>query len=181
MRALSRSLVAAVLLSFATLARRSAGADPLPKAGPVLSRQEALERLKRENLSLVASKHRLSQARADVVIAGLWSNPTLSVNGLFATHGAVTGGNQEVSVSVDQVVPIAGQVGLRKDVARGVVGAEERRYAADVWEVLSRAKTAYVDLQRAQAKWRVIKAGINDRTRGERRQRAHRGWRERRL
>ena len=63
-------------------------------------RADSLDRLKRENLALVAARHRLTQARADVVAAGVWTNPNLTVNGLFATHGAVTGGNQEVSVSM---------------------------------------------------------------------------------
>lgn len=147
--------------SFAT------AAEPLPGAGPVLSRAESLERLKRENLALVAARHRLTQARADVVAAGVWTNPNLTVNGLFATHGAVTGGNQEVSVSIDQVIPIAGQVGLRKDFARGMLTAEERAYAANAWDVVNDAKVAYVDLQRAQAKWRVVRAGITDLARVE--------------
>ena len=145
----------------------AAAAEPLPNAGSVLSRAESLERLKRENLALVAARHRLTQARADVVAAGLWTNPNLTVNGLFATHGAVTGGSQEVSVSIDQVIPIAGQVGLRKDFARGMLSAEERAYAANVWDVVSDAKIAYVDLQRAQARWRVLRAGITDLARVE--------------
>lgn len=141
--------------------------EALPGAGPLISRTEALERLKRENLALVAARHRLSQARADVIAAGVWTNPNITVNGLFLTHGAVTGGNEEVSVSVDQVIPIAGQVGLRKDFARGMMSAEERAYAANAWEVINDAKVAYVDLQRAQARWRVVRAGMVDLTRVE--------------
>jgi outer membrane protein, heavy metal efflux system len=140
-------------------ARRS---DGLPNAGPVLTREAAVERLKRENLALLAGRHRLSQARADIVAAGVWTNPNLTVNGLFLTHGAVTGGNEEVSVSVDQVIPIGGQVGLRKDLAQGLLGAEERAYAANVWDSIGDAKIAYVELQRAQARWRVVRAGMVD-------------------
>jgi cobalt-zinc-cadmium efflux system outer membrane protein len=169
MRAPQRPLFTALLVSAIGLVAPHAGAqdaarkiEALPHTGPVLSRADVLERLKRENLAIVAAKHRLSQARADVVVAGLWTNPNLTVNGLFATHGAITGGNQEVSFSVDQVIPIAGQVGLRKDLARGLLSAEERAYAANVWDVMSDAKVAYVDLQRAQARWRVVRAGLAD-------------------
>src|SRR4051812_28130946 len=70
--------------------------EALPNAGPVLTREAAVERLKRENLALLAGRHRLSQARADIVAAGVWTNPNLTVNGLFLTHGAITGGNEEV-------------------------------------------------------------------------------------
>ena len=141
--------------------------EALPNAGPMLTRDAAIERLKRENLSLLAGRHRLSQARADIVAAGLWTNPNLTVNGLFLTHGAVTGGHQEVAISIDQVVPLGGQAGLRKDVARGLFGAEERAYAANVWDVIADAKIAYVDLQRAQARWRVVRAGMTDLTKVE--------------
>jgi cobalt-zinc-cadmium efflux system outer membrane protein len=166
-------LAVSVALASSTIAPHAGADEPaqkvdsLPGAGPVLTRTEALERLKRENLAIVAAKHRLTQARADVVVAGLWANPNLTVNGLFATHGAVTGGNQEVAISVDQVIPIAGQVGLRKDLARGLLGAEERAYAANVWEVVSDAKAAYLELQRAQARWRVTRAGLADLARVE--------------
>ncbi len=137
-------------------------AEALPNAGSVLTRTGAVDTLQRENLSLVAAKHRLTQARADVVAAGVWTNPNITVNSLFLTHGAVTGGEKEFSVSVDQVIPIAGQVGLRKDFARGMLTAEERAYAAAVWDIVNDARIAYVDLQRAQARWRVVRGGIAD-------------------
>ena len=146
--------------SFATTPARAEA--PLPGAGPVLTRDAAVERLKRENLTLLAGRHRLSQARADIIAAGVWTNPNLTVNGLFLTHGVVTGGNEELAISVDQVIPIAGQVGLRKDLARGLLGAEERAYAANVWDAIGDAKIAYVDLQRAQARWRAVRAGMAD-------------------
>lgn len=169
MRALERRFVV-VALTCAALSLSpalAAAAEPLPGAGAVLSPAESLDRLRRENLAIVAARHRLTQARAEVVAAGVWTNPNVSVSSLFATHGAVTGGNQEVAVSIDQVIPIAGQVGLRKDVAHGMLSAEERAYAANVWDVVSDAKIAYVDLQRAQAKWRVVRAGMADLARVE--------------
>ena len=160
---LAPALAAALLFGASSLTTRAALAEtPLPGAGPVLTRDAAVERLKRENLTLLAGRHRLSQARADIIAAGVWTNPNLTVNGLFLTHGVVTGGNEEVAISVDQVIPIAGQVGLRKDLARGLLGAEERAYAASVWDAIGDAKIAYVDLQRAQARWRAVRAGMAD-------------------
>jgi len=165
---LAPALAAALLFGASSFATRPALAEtPLPGAGPVLTRDAAVERLKRENLTLLAGRHRLSQARADIIAAGVWTNPNLTVNGLFLTHGVVTGGNEEVAVSIDQVIPIAGQVGLRKDLARGLLGAEERAYAASVWDAIADAKIAYVDLQRAQARWRAVRAGMADLARVE--------------
>jgi cobalt-zinc-cadmium efflux system outer membrane protein len=160
---LAPALAGALLFVASSFTTAPAFAEtPLPGAGPVLTRDAAVERLKRENLTLLAGRHRLSQARADIIAAGVWTNPNLTVNGLFLTHGAVTGGNEEVAISIDQVIPIAGQVGLRKDLARGLLGAEERAYAANVWDAIGDAKIAYVDLQRAQARWRAVRAGMTD-------------------
>src|SRR4051812_11367950 len=145
-RLLSRSFAPAILAIACCFATSSAHAqearrtEPLPGAGPILTRDAAVEKLKRENLALLAGRHRLSQSRADIVAAGVWTNPNLTVNGLFLRTGAVTGGNEELSVSVDQVIPIGGQVGLRKDLAQGLFGAEERAYAASVWDAIADAK-----------------------------------------
>src|SRR5438128_2267534 len=115
-----RSLLVASLLLLVPAAAR---AEPL-------SRADMLDRVKRENLSALAARHRLSALRAEVVAAGVWPNPTVGATALFLTHGAVTGGQQELTVSATQTVPFAGQIGLRKDVARGYLSAEERAYAA---------------------------------------------------
>ena len=169
MRASLRPLLVATLAAslhgfaaFVASTAAAAPAEPLPAAGTMLTKADALERLKRENLTLLAARHRLTQARADVVVAGLWTNPNITVNTLFGTHGVVTGGSQEAAVIVDQVIPIAGQVGLRKDLARGLLSAEERAYAANVWDVVNDARVAYVELQRAQQRWRVVRSAMTD-------------------
>lgn len=132
-----------------------------------LTWRDVAERQKRENVTLLAGRHRLSQVRADVIAAGVWSNPNVNVNALLLTHDAVTGGKQEVAVSIDQVVPIAGQVGLRQDVARGFSTAEERAFAASAWQLASEARIAFVDLQRAQARVKLVEVGLADLARVE--------------
>jgi cobalt-zinc-cadmium efflux system outer membrane protein len=160
------SLLAVVAFVPSLLSARTASAQGAPPSPP-LGRVEVIERVKRENTSALAARHRLSASRAAVVAAGVWPNPNVSATALFLTHGAVTGGNQEFTVSVDQVVPVAGQVGLRKDVARGYSSAEERAYAATLWQLVEDARVAYVDLQRAQARARVVRAGLADLSRVE--------------
>ncbi|MDB4945798.1 MAG: transporter [Labilithrix sp.] len=170
MRKVSLLAGALVLALALTLPARAYGAPPLlplPDAGPVVTRSAALERLRRENLGLLAARHRLDQSRADVITAGLWQNPNLNVNGLFLTHGAVTGGNEEITIGVDQVIPLGGQAGARRDLARGLLGADERAYAANVWDVTYDAREAYVELQRAQARWRIVRAALGDLARVE--------------
>lgn len=123
--------------------------------------------LKRESYQLLAGRYRVSQARAEVVAAGVWTNPNISASFLTLTHGTVTGGQSELIVSVDQVIPIAGQVGLRKDAARGFLTAEERAYAATAWQLVSDVKVAYLDLQRAEARARALRGGLTDLARVE--------------
>ncbi|MFO0678521.1 MAG: TolC family protein [Polyangiaceae bacterium] len=150
---------AVATLPHATIAAPTAA--PVP-AESVLSRTEALARLQRESFELLAARHRVSQARASVIAAGVWTNPNVSATFLFLTHGAVTGGNQELVVSVDQVIPIAGQVGLRKDVANAQLTAEERDYEDALWTLLANAKVAYLGLQRAEARATALKNGVAD-------------------
>lgn len=157
-----RARVAAVALAVALALPRGASAEPAR-----LSWREVAERQQRENVTLLAAKHRLAQARADVIAAGVWTNPNVSASALFLTHGAVTGGNQELAVSVDQTVPIAGQVGLRADVAARFATAEERAFAAAAWQLANDAHVAYLDLQRAQARVRLVELGLGDLARVE--------------
>ena len=158
------------LLGLVTLAlalvtpARVALAEP---AAPRLAWRELADRQRRESVVLLAAKHRLAQARADVIAAGVWSNPNVSASALLFTHGAVTGGNQELALSVDQTVPIAGQVRLRQDVARGFATAEERSFAAAAWQLASDGRAAYLDLQRAQARVRLVEVGLADLARVE--------------
>ena len=161
-----RVCVASAAISLCALSA-SAQQTPFMEPPQKLTQVDALERLKRESLQLVAARHRLSQARAEVVAAGVWTNPNVSASVLTLTHGTVTGGQTEVVVAVDQVIPLAGQVGLRKDVARGFLSAEERAYAATLWQLVSDAKVAYLDLQRAEARARAIRSGLDDLARVE--------------
>jgi cobalt-zinc-cadmium efflux system outer membrane protein len=146
---------------------RYGGDEPVPGQGAVLSEADALERLRRESLQLLAARHRVSQARADVVAAGVWPNPTLLVNALPITQGALSGGRNELTVGVAQEIPLAGQVGLRKSVARELLTAEEKAYASTVFHAVFDLRTVYVDLASAQERYRVLRGGIADLSRGE--------------
>lgn len=144
----------------------TASAEETPQVA-VLTKTEALDRLRRENLDLIAAKHRLSRARAETVAAGVWPNPNVSANLLFARAGANPGGAEELTAGLNQTVPIAGQVGLRQDVANGLYDAEERAYAENVWQVVNDARVAYLELQHASLRVRVLRAGAADLTRLE--------------
>lgn len=124
--------------------------------------RDALARMSQSSLELAAARHDLSAARADVIAAGVLTNPNVAVNGQFLLFGAPAQGEQSFNVVVDQVIPLGGQVGLRKDVARGYASAAERDFAAVAWTLASAVRDAYLDLQTAQARVRLIGDSLRD-------------------
>src|SRR5882672_8298250 len=143
----------------------SAGAStntPTEPAGRPLPLSRAVELFRRQNLRLVAGRHAVSAARADAVVAGLISNPNLSFGAQLLTHGAVTGGKEELSVMLAQRLPITGAAGLRKDAASAAATAEEAVFAVEGWMLLAELKQAYLGLQRVQLTARVLAAGLGD-------------------
>ena len=134
---------------------------PGPRAAPLTMRQ-AIDLFKRGNLALAAARYDLNAARADVIAAGVLPNPNLAANGTFLLQGAPQGGEQSYMFVVDQVIPIAGQVGLRKRVARGLETAAEKDFAAATWSLLSDLRSAYAQMQIAQARYRILAAGLAD-------------------
>ncbi|MBI5533621.1 MAG: TolC family protein [Deltaproteobacteria bacterium] len=149
--------------ALAVLMPRPAQAVELPgSSGQVTSLQRALELFRHGNLELVAARYDLEASRADIIAAGVIPNPSVSLGAAFLAHGHPQGGRQSYQVVYDQVLPIAGQVGLRKDVAREYATAAERDFAATAWSLSSDVRDSYVDLQVAQAKWRLLTASMID-------------------
>lgn len=133
-----------------------ASADPV-------SLSSAFETAKRENARIVTARHRLTAARADSITAGLLPNPTLDVGALAFTHGgAITGGREEVTFGLAQQAPIFGSLGLRREAAEQFASAEEREAAETVWQTLCDVKSAYLQLQLAQAKVRIYEVARGD-------------------
>jgi cobalt-zinc-cadmium efflux system outer membrane protein len=136
---------------------------PLPDAAsPGLGVRDALERARRDSLPLAAARMDVSAARADVVAAGVWPNPTVSFNGLFQLHGAITGGRQELTVGLAQVVPLTGAIGLRKDAASAAANAQERELEGFAWQLAQDTRAAYLELQVAEERWRILAVALAD-------------------
>lgn len=123
---------------------------------------DALARFKRESLALQAAKFELDASRADIIAAGVLTNPNLGVNANLFLQGTPTGAKQTFNVTVDQVLPIGGQIGLRKEVAEAYASAAERDFAATWWTLVSNVRDSYLALQVAQAKIKLVKASIAD-------------------
>ncbi len=135
---------------------------PGPAGQKTLSLAEALDKFRSQNLELAAQRFEVSAVRADILGAGLLANPQISAAGAFVLHGAPSGGQSELYLSVSQNAPIAGQLGLRRDAARGFASAAERDFSAAAWQLASDVRLAYLDLQLAQARYAVIATASQD-------------------
>lgn len=129
---------------------------------PRLSLPRAVELLRQQNLKLVASRHDVSAARADAIAAGLITNPNLSFGAQFLTHGAVTGGEEELTVMLSQTLPLSGHVGLRREAAAAAATAAEWEFASETWRLVGDLKRAYLTLGLAEARQQVLERGLVD-------------------
>ncbi len=173
-------LVVGALVSLSRLAaadeptRPAPGAAEAPKPTPVpplpgaveghksLSSTDAIVQFRSRNFELLAQRHEVTATRADVLGSGLLSNPTVSATGAFLLHGTPSGGTKELYLTVSQNVPFAGQLGLRRDAARGFASAAERDFAAAAWQLTYDVRLAYLDLQIAQARFVTVARAAKD-------------------
>jgi cobalt-zinc-cadmium efflux system outer membrane protein len=145
--------------------RRPGQTDVAPaKEAPrkALSLREALGLMRQKNLAIIAARLDVDAARADVVAAGVFYNPTLSVNGSFFLTGEPTGAKQALNVIVDDVIPLGGQVGLREEVARRYQTAAERDLAVALWGLGADVRDAYLALQLAQKRRDLYRSAARD-------------------
>jgi cobalt-zinc-cadmium resistance protein CzcA len=139
--------------SSASVASRPPTAESVePPAVPSIRIENAMRRFQAGNLRLLASKSDLEAARADVIAAGLWTNPNVGANVSILSNGSPQGGAQTINLVVDQVVPMGGQTTLRRDVAQALSTAQEREFAALAFTLGADIEDAYLALQLAQKK-----------------------------
>lgn len=134
----------------------------VPAAGAALTEARALDEFRRENLSLVAERYNLTAQRAQTIAAGVWPNPVLGIGGAFLVHGPATGGGQELSVGLSQIVPIAGQVAMRRDAAEAYATAAERDFAAVAWFLAMEVRKSYLDVRVSQARLKLWQSALAD-------------------
>lgn len=162
------SAIAAALLGLSICpslgAQQSSSPAPAPlvTAGSMLSEARALDAFRKANLELIASKYDLQASRADVLAAGVLPNPVVGLNGAFLIHDQPQGGTQSYTITIDQVIPIAGQVGLRRKTANELANAAEREFAAAAWTLANDVRESFLDVQVAQARFELLTAGLDD-------------------
>lgn len=121
----------------------------VPPAAPAnaeqlrLSRQQAIDEALARNYGLVASREQVEEARAAVVSAAAFPDPSIVADITGQPHlwdpGSHTGSDQGVAVTV----PFPGRIGLRRDVANAALKAAELNVTLVRQQVASQVAQAY--------------------------------------
>lgn len=112
----------------------------------VLSEADALARLSPDSARVRAIRASVDVARADVIAAGRWPNPRVTVN-----RESVSGITENM-VTVAQPLPITGRRGLEVSAASAAADATARRADEALRQARAELRTAYAELVSAQAR-----------------------------
>jgi cobalt-zinc-cadmium efflux system outer membrane protein len=132
----------------------------IPAAGQTaLSETDALARLSADSPRVRAIRATVDVARAEVLAAGRWPNPRLTVD-----REAVAG-ISETMTTVLQPLPITGRRGLERSAASALATAAQSRTDDEVRRLRADLRLAYADLAAAQTRERQL-ALTRDRLQG---------------
>ena len=115
-----------------------------------LTESDALARWSPESPRVRAIRAAVELARADVVAAGRWPNPRLTID-----REAVAG-TTEYIMSIGQLLPLNGQRGLQVRAASALVAASVSRADDEVRRARADLRVAYAQLVAAQVRERAL-------------------------
>jgi outer membrane protein, heavy metal efflux system len=148
-----RALVLCAVLAAAFMPSK-AGAQSLP-----LTESEVLARLSPASPRVRAMRAGVDLARADVLMAGRWPNPRVTVD------RESVGGVTEFMSMVSQALPINGYRGLQIQAATALVNASSSRADDELRRARADLRLAFAQLVAAQVRERELTAA-RDRLRG---------------
>jgi outer membrane protein, heavy metal efflux system len=126
--------------------------DPGPADGITLD--EAIERMTRSNLDIRALRHELTQADADILTAGLRTNPLVYMDSQFIPYGsfdnANPGGPTQYDVNVTMPMDLSKKRQARTTVARMARSTLEAQFQDVTRRQIDNLYRAFVNLQAAR-------------------------------
>jgi outer membrane protein, heavy metal efflux system len=126
--------------------------DPGPADGITLD--EAIERMTRSNLDIRALRHELTQADADILTAGLRTNPLIYMDTQFIPYGsfdnANPGGPTQYDVNVTMPMDLSKKRQARTTVARMARSTLEAQFQDVTRRQIDNVYRAFVTLQAAR-------------------------------
>ena len=149
------------LIGTSALDRRLA-LDPGPEGG--LTYDAAIERMMADNLDIRALRHELTQADADILTAGLRTNPLLYVDSQFVPYGSFgderPGGPTQYDVNLTLPLDVSRKRQSRTVVARMAKSALEAQFQDVVRRQIDNVSKAYVGLQAARIELLAAEASV---------------------
>jgi len=137
--------------------------DPGPEGG--LTYDEALARMMTDNLDIRALRHELTQADADILTAGLRTNPLVYVDSQFLPYRAFgpdnTGGPTQYDLNITLPLDVSGKRQARTVVARVAKSALEAQFQDVVRRQIDNVARAYVTLQAARIERLAAEASLS--------------------
>jgi outer membrane protein, heavy metal efflux system len=130
---LAESLLIVLLSSTALLAQ----------AAPRLTRRQAIDEALARNPAIAAAQAQVEQARAGVVIAGAFADPTFAADVAGQTAALNPGSGNASDQGVAVTFPFPGKRGLRRDVAIGALRAAEFNVTQLRQQIASQTAQAY--------------------------------------
>jgi outer membrane protein, heavy metal efflux system len=138
----------------------AAGSSTLPEGG-LLSERGAIARAQDKGLTLLASRFDVRRSRAQILASSVLPNPEVGIGGNFLAHGGATGGTQEFSLSLSQEIPLNGAIAARQRAAESYESSAEQGFAAAAWELGADVRAAYLAVQVADARVRMLDRAHN--------------------
>jgi outer membrane protein, heavy metal efflux system len=159
------AVLVGVTCTYARMPPAAAEDSPLAaeaaRVSGVLSERSAIARAQARSLVLLASRFEVRQSRAQILAAGVLPNPEVGIGGNFLAHGGATGGTQEFSLSLSQEIPLSGAIAANKRAAESYESSAEQAFAAAAWELGADVRAAYLAVQVADARARMLDRARN--------------------
>ncbi len=128
---------------------------PWIASGKELSLPEALELVLKQNPRLAIFDYELRAADARKLQAGLWPNPSLSLESEEFAGDKSGFSDSENTIQLNQPIVLGGKIRLNKEIAGRALEVVQWEYEAAKQEILTEAKQAFYKVLRAQEKLKL--------------------------
>jgi cobalt-zinc-cadmium efflux system outer membrane protein len=154
-----------MILAAAALAALASRAVAQPAAPPAeVTADQAVALYRERSPRLAASRAAIDVTAADLVDAGIYPNPTLSLNTTNIVQGQDTFGHSQELVGLDVPILIGGQRGHRADAARARIAARRAETVVDQAKAEIEIRRRFLALLAAQRKAAALAAALDDAT-----------------
>jgi outer membrane protein, heavy metal efflux system len=150
------------LLVFASMWLASHWASAQAAADAPSSEEAVFARWLRNSSEVAAWRTQIGAARFDVVTAGLWRNPELTLSANALVGGTPPDGQSGQQAQLTLALPIFGQVSARKAAAEALVSVAEVNVAATVWARATEIENAMVDRAFADARLSMLNVNLTE-------------------